>query len=291
MKTLFTLLCSICVSLSVFAQNVNEPLVLSLWPNGAPTQSGLSGEEKELFPTFITNVTDAVLMVYKPAKPNGTCVICAPGGGYFGVSMVNEGTSYSTWMNKLGITFVVLKYRMPNSHHEIPLNDGEQAIRLLRQHAAEWGINPSKVGIMGHSAGGHFAATLSTLYTSKETRPDFSILMYPVISMEKEITHMGSREALLGKNPSEELVNRFNLHMQVNENTPPAILVLASDDNTVNPLNSIGYYSALIKHGVQNCSMFIYPYGGHGFGFEDRFMFKREWTAEVESWLRTLGML
>lgn len=180
---------------------------------------------------------------------------------------------------------VLLKYRMPNGHAEIPLNDSEQAIRMVRLHAAEWGIDPHKVGIMGHSAGGHFAATLSTLYTSAETRPDFSVLVYPVISMDADITHMGSRENLLGKQPSAQQVEHFSLEKQVNAQTPPAFLILAADDDTVNPENSLRYYSALLKNGVKNCVLHTYPTGGHGFGFGDSFLYKRQWTGELENWI------
>lgn len=267
------------------AQAQEKPLVLPLWPDGAPTQSGLTGDEKEIFPSFIANVTVPEITVYKAARPNGICIICCPGGGYFGVSINNEGHDYAQWMNKLGITMVLLKYRMPNGHAEIPLNDSEQAIRMVRLHAAEWGIDPHKVGIMGHSAGGHFAATLSTLYTSAETRPDFSVLVYPVISMDADITHMGSRENLLGKQPSAQQVEHFSLEKQVNAQTPPAFLVLAADDDTVNPENSLRYYSALLKNGVKNCVLHTYPTGGHGFGFGDSFLYKRQWTGELENWI------
>lgn len=280
-----TILCALMLLLGLSAQAQDKPLVLPLWPDGAPTQSGLSGEEKELWPSFITNITVPEITVYKAAKPNGICIICCPGGGYFGVSINNEGHDYAQWMNKLGITMVLLKYRMPNGHAEIPLNDSEQAIRMVRAHAAEWGINPHKVGIMGHSAGGHFAATLSTLYTSAETRPDFSVLVYPVISMDATITHMGSRENLLGKEPSSEQVEHYSLEKQVNTQTPPAFLVLAADDDAVNPENSLRYYSALLKNGIKNCVLHTYPTGGHGFGFGDSFLYKRQWTGELENWI------
>lgn len=279
------ILCALMLLFGLSVQAQDKPLVLPLWPDGAPTQSGLTGEEKELWPSFITNITVPEITVYKAAKPNGICIICCPGGGYFGVSINNEGHDYAQWMNKLGITMVLLKYRMPNGHAEIPLNDSEQAIRMVRDHASEWGVNPHKVGIMGHSAGGHFAATLSTLYTSAETRPDFSVLVYPVISMDAAITHMGSRENLLGKQPSAEQVEHYSLEKQVNTQTPPAFLVLAADDETVNPENSLRYYSALLKNGIKNCVLHTYPTGGHGFGFGDSFLYKRQWTGELENWI------
>lgn len=285
MKRILLQIVLIFCALGTYAQ---KPIVVDLWPDGAPSQSGLTGDEKMMENNFLTNVTKPTISVYQAEKPNGTCIICCPGGGYFGLSMVNEGTGYAEWMNKQGITLVVLKYRMPNTHSEIPLADGEQAIRLVRSHAQEWHINPNKVGIMGHSAGGHFAATLSTLFTSKETRPDFSILLYPVISMKKELTHQGSRELLLGKNPTEEQVKKYNLDEQVTLNTPPAILILATDDDVVDPRNSLLYYEALLKKKVEKSALHIYPTGGHGFGIGDGYKYKAAWTTEVEQWIKNV---
>lgn len=285
MKRFIQLIAVFLCALNTYAQ---KPIVLDLWPNGVPTENGLTGGEKMLENNFLTNVTKPTISVYLAEKPNGICIICCPGGGYFGLSMVNEGSGYAEWMNKQGITLVVLKYRMPNEHREIPLADGEQAIRLVRSHAEEWHINPQKVGIMGHSAGGHFAATVSTLFTSKETRPDFSILMYPVISMKKDLTHQGSREFLLGKNPTEETVRQYSLNEQVKSDTPPAILILATDDDVVDPRNSLLYYEALLQKKVEKSAMHVYPTGGHGFGIGDGFKYKAEWTKEVETWIKNV---
>lgn len=290
-KILVSLMVCLCSQLVLAQPVVQKPEEIYLWPNGVPTQSGLTGDEFAVPGTngsFIANITNPVMTVYKAAKPNGVCLICCPGGAYYGCSMVNEGSMMAQWMNNLGYTFVVLKYRMPNGHDVIPLEDSERAITLVRQHAAEWGVNPHKVGIMGSSAGGHFAATLSTLYQSEATRPDFSVLLYPVISMDKDITHMGSRENLIGKNPTPEMVEHYSLDKQVNAQTPPAFLVLAADDDAVNPQNSLNYFNALLKNGVKNCSLHIYPFGGHGFGFEDHFLYKREWSANLEKWLETV---
>ena len=130
---------------------------------------------------------------------------------------------------------------MPNGHHEVPLSDAEQAIRMVREHAAEWGVNPQRVGIMGASAGGHLAASLATLYSSDKTRPDFQILFYPVISMQKGVTHGGSRKNLIGENPSQELEQKYSLERQVSPRTPQAFIMLSSDDDAVPPINGIGY--------------------------------------------------
>jgi acetyl esterase/lipase len=199
--------------------------------------------------------------------------------------MSHEGHDMAAWMNTMGITYVVLKYRMPNGHNEVPLSDAEQAIRLVRQHAAEWGVNPGRVGIMGASAGGHLAASLATLYTSKETRPDFEILFYPVISMVQGVTHAGSRENLIGSNPSKEMEQHYSLERQVNANTPQAFIMLSSDDTAVPPVNGISYFQALLDKKVR-ATLHVYPTGGHGWGFKDSFTYKRQWTEELEKWLR-----
>lgn len=212
-------------------------------------------------------------------------IIMCPGGGYSGLAMNHEGHDMASWFNTQGITYAVLKYRMPNGHNEVPLSDAEQAIRMVREHAAEWSVNPQRVGIMGASAGGHLAASLATLYSSDNTRPDFQILFYPVISMQKGVTHGGSRKNLLGENPSQELEQKYSLERQVSPRTPQAFIMLSSDDDAVPPINGIGYFLALRDHKVP-ASLHAYPTGGHGWGFRDNFTYKRQWTEELEKWLR-----
>ena len=174
---------------------------------------------------------------------------------------------------------------MPNGHYEVPLSDAEQAIRVVRAKAKEWKINPHCVGIMGASAGGHLAASLATLYSSDETRPDFQILFYPVISMLKGVTHAGSRQNLIGLNPSAELEQKYSLERQVSARSPQAFIMLSADDGSVPPINGIGYFLALREQKVP-ASLHVYPIGGHGWGFRDNFMYKRQWTGELEKWLR-----
>ena len=175
-------LLSIIVSLVTAISFAQQPVELPLWPDGAPNSSGLTGEEQETRPHFVTNVTHPTLTVYHPEKPNGMAIIMCPGGGYRGLGMDGEGYDMAPWFCGQGITYIVLKYRMPNGHWEVPVSDAEQAIRMVRQHAKEWNVNPYKVGLMGASAGGHLTATLATHYNS-ETRPDFQILLYPVVTM------------------------------------------------------------------------------------------------------------
>ena len=262
-----------------------KPIELPLWPNGAPNSNELKGDEQEMDNGRVSNIKNPDITVYRAEHPSGMAVIMCPGGGYARLAMNHEGHDMAPWFNTQGITYVVLKYRMPNGHNEVPFSDVEQAIRLVRQHAAEWNINPAKVGIMGASAGGHLASTLATHYTSKETRPDFQILLYPVITMDANFTHAGSRENLITKNPSADLIAKYSNELQVNAQTPQAFIALSSDDKAVLPQNSINYYLALLKHNVP-ATMHIYPTGGHGWGFRDNFTYKRQWTDELEKWLR-----
>ena len=275
-----TLLLFVTTMLS--AQNTLE---LPLWPAGAPNSNGLTGTEEDLDGGRVANVVNPSITVYKANQPNGMAIIMCPGGGYARLAMNHEGHDMASWLNAQGITYVVLKYRLPNSHYEVPLSDAEQAIRLVRQHAAEWGVRPDRIGIMGASAGGHLSASLATLYSSDETRPDFQILFYPVISMQPGITHGGSRQNLLGENPSQELENKYTLEKQVNERTPQAFIMLSADDGAVPPANGIHYFEALLQHQVP-ATLHVYPTGGHGWGFRDAFAYKRQWTGELEKWLR-----
>ena len=281
MKTIFfSILLSVATMLC--AQNTFE---LPLWPAGAPNSNGLTGTEEDLEGGRVANVIKPSITVYKADKPNGMAIIMCPGGGYARLAMNHEGHDMAPWLNAQGITYIVLKYRMPNGHYEVPLSDAEQAIRLVRQHAKEWNIRPDRIGIMGASAGGHLAASLATLYSSNETRPDFQILFYPVISMVPGVTHGGSHQNLLGNNPSQELEDRYTLEKQVNERTPQAFIMLSADDGAVPPANGIHYFEALLQHQVP-ATLHVYPTGGHGWGFRDAFTYKRQWTGELEKWLR-----
>jgi len=273
---------TLLMTVTLFAQ---RPAEIPLWPDGAPNTNGLTGDQIEDANGGLSNVNRATITVYHPQKPNGMTIIMCPGGGYVHLAMNHEGHDMASWFNTQGITYVVLKYRMPNGHNEVPLSDAEQAIRYVRQHATEWGIDPHRTGIMGASAGGHLAASLATLFSSDETRPDFQILLYPVISMVPGITHAGSRENLIGKNPSKELEEKYSLERQVSARSPQAFIVLSADDKAVPPVNGIGYFLALLKQNVP-ATLHVYPIGGHGWGFRDNFTYKRQWTGELEKWLR-----
>ena len=227
--------------------------------------------------------TEATLTIYPAKKPNGQAIIACPGGGYAGVATTHEGHDMATWFNTQGITYAVLHYRMPYGKHEIPLSDAHQAIRYMRKNAEQFGFN--QLGIMGSSAGGHLASTAATHFTA-ETRPDFQILFYPVVTMS-EYTHQGSKDNLLGKNPSEELVKLYSNELQVTEQTPPAFIMHSSDDTVVPVQNTLDYYLSLCKHGVP-ASVHFYPIGGHGWGYNESFPYKAQWKDEMEKWLREI---
>ena len=274
----FILMSLIAFTSSSLAQ---KPVTVDLWPEGAPTDNGITVPEEEISLQRILNVKEATLTVYPAAKPNGLAIVICPGGGYSLLAMGHEGHDMAPWMNSLGITFAVLKYRMPNGHHDIPLSDAQEAIRFMRKNASKWGYK--KIGIMGASAGSHLASTVAT-HADESSQPDFQVLLYPVISMQSGLRHEGSRVALLGKTPTKELDDLYSNELHVTETTPPAFIVHCTDDNGVTVKNSLVYYQALLAHKVP-VSMFLYPKGGHGWGFWDTFPYKRQWTGELEKWL------
>ncbi|WP_163399318.1 alpha/beta hydrolase [Flavobacterium fluviatile] len=247
----------------------------------------------------ISHVTAPTLSVFLPKeiKPNHTAILIFPGGGYAHLSMEKEGTKVAEWLNTLGITAFVIKYRLPSdlimkNKSVGPLQDAQEAIRYVRANAAKWNIDPNKIGTIGFSAGGHLASTLAThfddkVYESKfnnSARPDFSILIYPVISMDSNITHQGSQANLLGKEPSQTAIENFSNDKKITPQTPPTFLVHASDDNAVLPENSINYYLGLKKNNV-SAELHIYEKGGHGFGLgaKDTSQF---WTNDCKEWLK-----
>ena len=229
-------------------------------------------------------IPEATLTIYPASKPNGQAIIACPGGGYAGVAATHEGHDMAAWFNAQGITYAVLYYRMPYGKHEVPLSDAHRAIRFMRKHADRWAIR--QLGIMGSSAGGHLASTAATHFTA-ETRPDFQILFYPVVTMS-ENTHQGSKDNLLGKNPDSDLIKLYSNETQVTSQTPPAFIMHSSDDTVVPVDNSINYYMAMVKKGV-SASMHLYPIGGHGWGYNENFTYKRQWQEELEKWLREIN--
>ena len=252
---------------------------------------------------IIHKVSVPDITIFKPEHPDEkhAAVVICPGGGYAILAYNLEGTTVAKILNSWGVTAVVLKYRLPSD--EImkdksigPLQDAQRALQYVREHATELNVNPHLIGIMGFSAGGHLASTASTHFDhsyidnplNTSLRPDFSILGYPVISFTDSLTHMGSRNNLIGKNPSKEMIRKFSNELQVNEKTPPTFLVLASDDQTVKPGNSIEYYEALLRNNVP-AEMHIFQNGGHGFG--THLLAKNNWMDLLKNWMEHHGFL
>jgi acetyl esterase/lipase len=230
-----------------------------------------------------------MLYLYLPpsATPTAAVVIC-PGGGYVRLSMDHEGHEFARWLNSLGLAGIVLKYRMPGGHSDVPLSDAQQALRVIRQNSKEWNIMPDQVGIAGFSAGGHLAATAATHFTDSTTRPDFTILFYPVISADPSISHPGSFSALLGENPG-ALLDKFSNEKQVTPQTPPTVLFLSDDDRTVPPRNSSDFYDALKQNNIP-AALYVFPTGGHGWGTNPTFEYHDQWKELLVKWLENTNI-
>ena len=215
----------------------------------------------------------------------GRAVVICPGGGYSHLAMAHEGYDWATFFNQMGITTIVLKYRMPHGNRQLPFQDAEDAIKTVRQHASEWNIKTDDIGIMGSSAGGHLASTTAT-HAQGDAAPNFQILFYPVVSMDPKVTHRGSHDNLLGKEPGQQLELEYSNATKVTASTPRAFIVLASDDRAVKPQNSAEYYQALCENNVP-AAMHSYPTGGHGFGFRSSFLYHPQMLLELSAWLRS----
>lgn len=235
----------------------------------------------------ITSAEGARLTAYLPVNPSGRAIVDLPGGGYSHLAVDHEGHQWAEWMNSRGIAFFVLEYRMPKGDRTIPLTDAYQAMTTVRDSAAVWHVNPYDVGIMGFSAGGHLASAVST-HAEWAARPNFSILFYPVVSMDERDTHKGSCVNFLGTEGMSDaaLVTQWSNDLQVRRHlTPPAAVILANDDRAVPPVtNGVAYYSAMRRAG-NDCALYAYPSGGHGFGFRETFAYRQQMLDDLEAWL------
>ncbi len=303
MKSLLILIAFATMIFPIQAQNMTLPL----WNGSPPLQKEMDLKEKVVSEGIVRigNVQIPTIEVYLPAKQiaTGQAVVIFPGGGYSILAYDWEGTDFAKWLNSQGIAGIVVKYRLPKSASltdpkEVPLMDAQRAIRLVRQNASDWNIAPSKVGVMGFSAGGHLASTLSTQYShtvdrtmdaadALSARPDFSILIYPVITFVSPAIHSGSMKALLGENQTEELKKRFSAELNVTAETPPTFLVHAGDDTGVPVENSLLYYAALRAKGVV-ASLHVYPEGGHGFAFGMGKGPVENWRDVLLDWIKAL---
>jgi acetyl esterase/lipase len=270
-----------------------------LYSNNIPN-SKVSNVQETFASGMYRNVTVPELEGYLPDKEiaTGVAVVICPGGGYSVVVYQGEGIATAKAFAERGIAAFVLKYRLPDDNTMPdkklgPLQDAQQAIKLVRENAAKWGINQNKIGIIGFSAGGHLASTAATHYSkvlienksNTSLRPDFQILVYPVISMQNNLTHADSRKQLLGTNPDQDVIDLFSNELQVDENTPMAYITHAADDKLVDVDNSISYFEQLRKHGV-SVEMHIYPKGGHGFIFG-----MKDWMDPLFRWMKSNGII
>ena len=262
-------------SATAFSQ---KGITMEVWPNGAPNANGDDKDKAEL-------------TVYLPdaKKATGRAIVCCPGGGYSHLAMDHEGHQWATFFNNQGIALIVLKYRMPHGNYVVPISDAEQAMKIVRQNAAEWHIDRNNVGIMGFSAGGHLASTIAT-HSTGDAAPNFQILFYPVITMDLGFTHKGSHDNFLGEGHSKKelrkLETEYSNDLQVNRTTPRTFLALSDDDKAVPAANGFGYYQQLYKHDVP-ASIHIYPSGGHGWGYRESFAYHYQMVFELKAWLQS----
>jgi acetyl esterase/lipase len=304
MKHYLTLLTFSFISHMIAAQD----LTLPLYPEGKVPNYRNAGEKEKQETTDILRISlvqTPDIAVYLPTKRNATgqAVVICPGGGYAILAYEWEGTEVAKWLNSKGIAAIVLKYRLPNSKSNItphlsPLMDAKRAMQLVRANAAKWNIQKDRIGVMGFSAGGHLASTLLTQFDEgdkesrdsieqQSSRPDFGVLVYPVISMSKPIMHQGSRNNLIGQNANAELAARYSSELQVKKGTPPTFLIHAMDDGGVPVENSLLFFQAMHEAGVTG-ELHVYPKGGHGFGLGIGKGAVENWTNLCIDWLRRL---
>lgn len=299
-------LCLALFLVTASAAAADEPTTLPLWPDGAPGALGNDPGEDAFHSGDVPTIT-----VWLPPREtaSGAAVVICPGGGYGFLATEHEGSEVAAWLNSIGVAGIMVKYRIaPKYHHPAPLQDAQRAIRLVRHHAAEWGIDPKRVGILGFSAGGHLASTASTHFDAGQAdakdpvdrqgcRPDFSILVYPVVALATEFAHGGSRTNLLGENPDPALLASLSNETQVTRETPPAFLAHTAADTAVPPENSMLYASALRRAGVP-FELHVFEKGVHGLGLGTGWKGRIEpepgfqaWPKLCEEWLRTRGIL
>lgn len=284
LRLCFFLLLLLLIGGSLHAQNAQKPFDVDLWQQGMPNTNGVDSAP---FDESKGNYKPSIrVFLPAPELATGRVVVTCPGGGYTHLAYNHEGYDWAPYFNKQGIALVVLKYRMPRGgHKEVPFADAEEALKMVRDSADVWNVNPNDVGIMGFSAGGHLASTIAT-HSSPKVRPDFQILLYPVITMDKGYTHMGSHNSLLGENASAELEELYSNEKQVTKDAPRAFIGYSDDDKVVPPANGVNYYLALNKAGVP-ATLHVYPSGGHGWGIRESFLYKNLMLDELSAWLGT----
>lgn len=311
----------ICFCSSVFTSDVFMTRALAadasvekiaLWPSVAPGSEGVTANEKrveygnvEVPDAWVGYFSKPELIVYHPTneKRTGTAVVICPGGSYAGLAIDKEGHEVAKWFADRGVVSAVLKYRcgLKEHQHPVPLNDAQRALRIVRSNTEKWQLKTDQIGVMGFSAGGHLASTAGTHHVEGDekaidpidrvsSKANFMVLIYPVISMQDDITHRGSRHNLLGESPSSEMIEEYSNEKQVNAETGPTFLVHTGDDGAVPVENSIRFYQALQKNKVP-AALHIYGQGGHGFGMRTKDLPVKNWPAQLEDWLSNRGLL
>lgn len=303
MKRIFSTLTSLM--LTIFSMKAQK--VIPLYDGAIPNAKPCDAKQKEFIDTtwnkdgilIVSNITNPTITVYEPPKEkhSNIAVLICPGGGYGIVAAGHEGADVAKAFNEQGVTAFVLRYRLPGdacmeNKSYVPLMDAQQALYIIRKNARQYGIDEHKVGIIGFSAGGHLASTVGTHFkepvrkelAAENLRPDFMILGYPVISFKDSIGHIGSRDALIGRNPDQQLLQYFSNEEQVSAQTPPTFLVHASDDDAVKVANSILFYEALVKNKVP-AELHIYEKGGHGFGLQNPTT-TDQWFDRCVNWMK-----
>lgn len=303
-KFLFMIFCTLLASSLCMAQSYTLPLWTGDIPNYQKTDEVETRDTTNAVRIGYVQQPDIAVFLPSNGIATGQAVVICPGGGYRILAYDKEGTDIAKWLNSKGIAAMVLKYRLPISksnliHHKSPLLDAKRAMRLTRYHAEKWHIKKDKIGIMGFSAGGHLTGTLGTHFDegkpdandpieSMSSRPDFMILIYPVMTFSHSFMHKGSREALLGENPDPALVEYYSNELHVQTNTPPTFMVHASDDQAVPVENSLLFYRALIDKSI-SVELHIYPQGGHGFALALGKGYLATWTDRCIDWLRWIN--
>lgn len=309
-----TMLAALALAAGAEAAPLKDRQVIDLWaavPPGTEASSAkptITERSKSLFQPdrALTGIVAPTLTALVPEKPNGIAIIVAPGGAYARIVLDKEGREIADWLRPIGVTVFLMTYRLPAEGHadgkDVPLQDGQRAVRLVREHAAEWGLDPQRIGFMGFSAAGHLGATLvggfdKEVYKPRDAadqrsaRPDFAVLGYPVVSMEDGVTHPESRANLIGKSPTPDLIATYSADLQVKKTSPQTFIFAADDDPAVPPDNAVRLYAALHRAGVA-AELHIYKEGGHGFGIERAAgLPAAKWPALCEDWLRRIAVL
>lgn len=266
--------------------------IVHYWDNSTAPHSNQIAEDEQMnkkFDMSLTSSTDFYIYKADAAKATGQGVVIVPGGGYYKLSMKYDGFMIGEYLRSIGVTAIVVKYRLPNGHREVPLEDAQAALRYMRTEGAKWGVDPQQVGILGSSAGGYLAGHASNVTPDSE-KPAFSILIYSVVNGTKRSAQRGTFGLMLGKNRTDAEQESYSLHNLVSPTTPPTLLLLADDDVRVMPEHSMAYYKALKHYGIP-AAMHVFPSGGHGWAGHDEWRYAEPCKRAIKDWLQIMQNL